>query len=141
MSEEPSLRLAERLTWRFRSSRDLAAPGEDADDMSLLTKIATDAAEAVDWDIVEAIGVPDVLPAVVADLLEHDPLRGEALLHAWPDDAPQPAGVCPEQYSGERWHAVEAEMERLRAEGLTASRAQVELVALSAWERAMRDFN
>jgi hypothetical protein len=103
--------------------------------MSLLAMIAADAATAADWEIVEALTTPAALPAIAAELNELDPLRVEALFHAWPPDSPQPPGEWQERYSGRRWRRVEDAMDNLRELGLTAPRAEVERVASAAAQR------
>lgn len=117
---------------------ELAEPCEGADDLSLLAKIAADIATEADWEVIAALSKPAALPAIAAELNAVDPVRAEALFHAWPPDSPQPPGAWQEPYSGRRWREVEDAMDTLRELGLTASRAEVERVAAAAWEHVER---
>src|SRR5918994_4017397 len=56
--------------------------------VSLLQMVGSSTLGGVDWKIVEALGHGQALAALYADLADLDPLRAEALLHAWPEDVP-----------------------------------------------------
>lgn len=113
--------------------RELARPyeGGSVDDMSLLVKMA---AEALDSDyelqLAEIMEHPDRRLPLIIDLFEVDPLRAEALVHAFP-----PADGWP-LTDPVRWNAVEETMVWLESEGLTTKPSTVNEIALAAYVQA-----
>jgi hypothetical protein len=88
------------------------------EELNLIRMIGSTHASALDWAIVRLLTDPDEeeLREFASGLRDYDPLRFEALLHAWPDDVRMP-GSRLEQI--ERWEEVEEAMERFAALGLT----------------------
>jgi hypothetical protein len=74
-----------------------------------------------------------MLPPLFADLAELDPRRAEALVHAWPEDAPA-APVSLEILR--RWEEVEEAMDSFRELGITATRDDVMAIASRAYRGA-----
>jgi hypothetical protein len=99
----------------------------DPGSVSLLTMIASDSLTDVDWEIVSlAFEDPAALRTLILNFAESDPLRAEALAHAWPDElTPSPVAM---RYLA-RWEQVEEFMEFLREEGVETTRDDVALVA------------
>jgi hypothetical protein len=106
-----------------------ATPGS----LSLLTIVGSTNLPSLDWAIVRALDQPEQLPELAAALVDYDPLRYEALLHAWPKDAPEPAAGL---LYLERWDEIEEAIAALEATGLTATRDDVEDAALDAYVSA-----
>src|SRR4051812_6424159 len=77
---------------RHESARNLfddleTCPGE----LSLLAMVGSQALTRLDWYALRVMDEqPVALAALVADMAEFDPLRSEALLHAWPPGQPLP---------------------------------------------------
>jgi len=104
--------------------------------ISLLTMIASEAFGESDWRIVRQFERPKTLPGLVKYLAPFDPVRAEALLHAWPEDAPE--RPTPGTLDGlDRWQEVEEAMDRFRDLGITTSREDVDLVAARAAGREL----
>lgn len=97
-------------------------PGE----VNLATMIGSEHLDELDWLVVRAMGTGGDLNPLAADL---DAVRAEALLHAWPVDAPPPDGPWTLPFGADRWAAVEEAMQKLRGDGLTTSRDRVGLIA------------
>lgn len=105
------------------------APGE----LSLLYLTSTTHLSELDWALLRIRAWrPQALPEIAEVLAIADPLRAEALLHAWPPEAPPP----PREAFEERWQKVETAMQDLRDDGLTASRTDVNAIAFSAYAEA-----
>lgn len=102
-------------------------------EVSMATLVGSHVLGSIDWLVIRSMYARSDLGAVAATL---DAPRAEALLHAWPDDAPPPEGQWTLPFGADRWSAVEEAMQRLRAQGLTASRDDVELVAAAVYEAA-----
>lgn len=98
-------------------------------DVNLATMIGSDTLADLDWLLIRAMNKGGNLNAIAADL---DALWAEALLHAWPGDSPPP-DVWALPFGADRWDAVEAAMQAMGSEGLTASRDEVEAVAVAAY--------
>jgi len=103
--------------------------------MSLLLAIGSAALPEFDWEIVRALDAPETLPALLEDLVEFDPRRAEALLHAYGASDGDASRVVPLAYL-ERWEEVEQAMNRFRDLGITATRDDVALVANRAYMSA-----
>lgn len=111
-----------------------SCPGE----VNLATMLGSESLTGFDWLLIRAMQTGCDLNPLAAEL---DSTRAEALLHAWPPEAcAPPDGAWTLPYGADRWQAVEAKMQRLRDEGLTASRDDVELVAVAVYE-AVTDKN
>jgi hypothetical protein len=115
--------------------RELAQPfGNSAREMSLLAKMGADglADSAYEWLLAEAMEQPDKLLPLIADLSAVDPLRAEAMLHAFPPDdgLPEEDWACAFR---RRWDDVETAMRWLESEGLTTPSDQVNAVAATAY--------
>ena len=117
---------------------ELSSPATSSDDASgLLVKMATDTLTDLDALIVDAMGKLDQLCGLLVELAWWDPLRYEALLHAWPfAPDPPPDGLPWQQYSRDRWDEVEAAMRLWLAQGITASRDVVNELAQDFYEQA-----
>lgn len=99
-------------------------------EVSLATLVGSHVLQPLDWFVIRSMHRPESLSDLAARL---DPLRAEALLHVWPAEAPPPEGEWTLPFGADRWNAVVQAMEGFRAEGLTASRDDVELVASSVY--------
>jgi hypothetical protein len=138
------LALTYRELARFGATGAPSSPSDIFDDLdaipgevSLLRLIGSAALPEFDWLIVGALSEPETVPALLADLVEFDPRRAEALLHAaWPSDADS-SRVVPVAFLT-RWDAVEEAMTELRSIGLTASRGDVFETYVGALERSGR---
>jgi hypothetical protein len=107
-----------------------SCPGE----VSLATLEASRSFTWKDWRIVALLDQPEhVLAAARTLATDGDPARAEALMHALPPHGRYSWKPWAEQYSGKRWRAVECAMRELEAEGITASRDDVESVAVYAY--------
>jgi hypothetical protein len=106
-------------------------------EVTLAAMIGSQAAEPFDWFLIRAMDDPAALRATARDVAEVDPLRAEALLHAWPPEADGPNDAWALRYGGERWTQVEQVMEQLRADGLTTSREDVNAIACRAYAEAV----
>jgi hypothetical protein len=102
-------------------------------EVNFATMIGAETLTETDWLVVRAMDTGGDLNPLAADL---DAGRAEALLHAWPTEAPPPDGRWTLPYGADRWAAVEEAMQHLRAEGLTASRDRVDAIAVAAYEAA-----
>ncbi len=102
-------------------------PGE----VNLATIVGSELLDELDWLLIRAMEKGRDLNPTAAEL---DPVRAEALLHAWPSEGSPPDGAWTLPYGADRWTAVEAKMQRLRDEGVTASRDDVELVAVAVYK-------
>ena len=137
------------LAYRELGKGCSTGPREEFDDLiedfetghegiSLLTMIASEAFGESDWRIVRQFERPKTL-RTLPDLLKYlsgfDFLRAEALLHAWPEDAPEPP--TPGTLDGlDRWQEVEQAMDRFRDLGITTLREDVDLVARRSYMSA-----
>ena len=101
-------------------------PGE----VTLARMIGSDTLAELDWLLITAMAKGGDLNLLAAAL---DPVRAEALLHVWPAGSPPPDGLWALPFGADRWDAVEAAMQAMRSEGLTASRDEVEAVAVAAY--------
>lgn len=115
--------------------RELAQPfGDSTREMSLLGKMGADALAGSEheWLLAEAMEQPDKLLPLVAELSPVDPLRAEALLHAFPpgDGLAEAGWAWPYR---RRWDEIEAAMRWLEGEGLTTPREAVDAVAATAF--------
>lgn len=110
--------------------------------MSLLGRMGADALAKSEYEalLAEAMEQPDKLLPLVADLSDVDPLRAEALLHAFPpgDGLPEAGWARPYRC---RWTDVEAAMQWLASEGVTASSNEIDAVAAAALELMSRGRN
>lgn len=102
-------------------------------EVNLATLISAELLTETDWFVVQAMDTGANLNPLAEDL---DAVRAEALLHAWPSEAPPPEGEWTLPYGADRWAAVEEAMQQFRGEGLTASRDRVEQIAVAAYRAA-----
>lgn len=111
--------------------RELFAPATGyPDDLSLIAKMV---AETLDDDLelllVEAADDPARLRRIAADLAPVEPIRAEALLHAFPADESERAWT---RAARRRWREVEQTMEVFASLGLASSRSEVDAIAEQA---------
>jgi hypothetical protein len=113
--------------------RELAQPyeGGSLSDMSLLVKMGADALDSeYELQLAQVMEHADRRLPLIADLSEVDPVRAEALLHAFaPTDGWSVADWT-------RWNAVEEAMEWFESMGLTANPSTATEVALAAYAMA-----
>ena len=105
-------------------------PGE----VSLATLAASDSFTWQDWRIVAILDQPEhLLQAAQALAADGDAIRAEALLHALPPCGLLSCERWASPFRGGRWRKVERAMRAISAEGITASRDDIESVAVSAY--------
>jgi hypothetical protein len=103
-------------------------------EVSLATLEASRAFKRVDWEIVAVLDRPEhVLATARALLQQDDPLRAEAMMHALPPHGRRSRKQWAASFVGRRWHKVERAMRELEAEGVAASRDDVESVAVNVY--------
>lgn len=101
------------------------------DGISLLGMIGSHALAEADWDIVAYIDRAPSPGPLACELAAVEPVRAEAILHAWPHDPREEfAGAEWAQPYIERWELVEAMMTGL--EPLTWNRERTEEAAQAA---------
>jgi hypothetical protein len=99
---------------------------DGGDQVSLVALYGTSALTDLDWFLLRALDAGPV-ETLAEDLADVDLLRSEALLHASPET------VSPRSFDElVRWREVEEKMQEFREMGLTATREDVELIAVSA---------
>jgi hypothetical protein len=109
----------------------------DGKDLSVLGKMGADALqdEPIEWDLHEAMRHPYRLLPLIAELAEVDPLRAEAMLHAFPPVGALPGDEWASEFLG-RWGKVRETMNWLEREGLTTSVSELDEIAYAAYALA-----
>jgi hypothetical protein len=109
------------------------------EDVSLLTLLGSNAMGELDWIVVRAFDRPDVLASLTADLVEVEPVRAEAILHAIAEVGDRNAGPVPTGRAlaaAERWEEVEEAMDALRDLGIAGTRDEVFEMYVGAMQEA-----
>jgi hypothetical protein len=107
-----------------------SCPGE----VSLLGMMGSQSLSELDWFVIEAMEDPETLPALASDLAALDPVRSEALLHAWPLGEQMPAVRSLAEFN--RWEEVETAMREFSELGVTMSRSDVDALARRSYAQA-----
>jgi hypothetical protein len=109
----------------------------DGKELSLLGEMGADALldSEYDWELQEMVRHPYRLLPLIAELAETDPLRAEALLHAFPPIGALPGDEWASEFLG-RWEKVREAMEWLEREGLTTPVSELDEIAYAAYALA-----
>jgi hypothetical protein len=76
---------------RYTGPDSLLDDFENCLEMGLLGMMGSQSLSELDWFVIEAMEDPETLPALASDLAALDPIRAEALRHAWPPGEQMPA--------------------------------------------------
>jgi hypothetical protein len=116
--------------------RELAEP-YDGKELSLLGKMGADALQdsKYEWALAEAMRHPYRLLPLIAELAETDPLRAEAMLHAFSPTDALPGDEWATQFL-RRWEKVRKAMAWLENEGLTTPISELDEIAYAAYALA-----
>jgi hypothetical protein len=107
---------------------------ENCLEVSLLGMMGSQSLSELDWFVIEAMEEPETLPALASDLAALDPIRGEALLHAWPPGEQMPAVRSLAEFN--RWEEVEKAMREFGELGVTMGRSDVDALARRSYAQA-----
>lgn len=128
------------LTYRELYNARYTRPDSLLDDfenglgMGLLGMMGSQSLSELDWFVIEAMEDPETLPALASDLVALDPIRAEALLHAWPPGGQIPAVRSLAEFN--RWEEVETAMREFSELGVTMSRSDVDALARRSYAQA-----
>lgn len=104
-------------------------PGE----VSLLGMMGSQSLTGLDWFVIEAMERPELTNNLAGDLAALDPIRAEALLHAWPGEQISAVRSLAEF---RRWEEVETAMREFSELGVTMSRSDVAALAYRSYAQA-----
>lgn len=104
-------------------------------EVSLAAMHASSTLLRLDWQILSVLDHPER----IADMAEHlvgedEPLRAEALMHASLDFIPRRDKAWSAPFAGSRWGRVAVAMRVLEDEGFTATRRDVEALAVAVYK-------
>jgi hypothetical protein len=104
-------------------------------EVSLALLIGSQYLEDADWAVLHQLQKESDFVQVARQIAREDPFGAEVLLHACPPNGRRSKRAWAAKLV-ERWDSVAAARRALRDEGLTASRADIEAVAVAAYEAA-----